>query len=271
MQILPNPVAQKQTEVAQRQAAVSAFTHKLQRDRERERAEKERKLKEFMERKAREVAMKQQQEKSAQLEAKTGPLKVKKAEMAKAREEAAERLRQEQMYAALDPDERGRIVDSASMDDGYGPQVVRIHDPEPAVLGPRGRVHREGQLDVNRPVQPVAPEIARAMDLEARIAARKQYDQHVRQMQAVTIQASLQQVHNEHQVTDLWNLALQLSARLGALQQQSVPPVPMQAWPDPRSLAGALPMPAQPLGLLMHPAEPPMSDAMVQLLDNTKA
>lgn len=45
VQILPNPVAQKQTEAQQRQAAVSAFVHRLQREQDAIRGEKERRLK----------------------------------------------------------------------------------------------------------------------------------------------------------------------------------------------------------------------------------
>lgn len=60
---------------------------------------------------------------------------------------------------------------------------------------------------------------------------------------AMAAQAEVQQVRNERHVGDLWELALQLSARLGALQQQQhvqlQPPPPVPAWLDPHQVGRA--------------------------------
>lgn len=58
------------------------------------------------------------------------------------------------------------------------------------------------------------------------------------------VQAELQQARNEQHVGDLWDLALQLSARLGALQQQQGYPVGAgvpPAWPESQQLPALLP------------------------------
>lgn len=64
---------------------------------------------------------------------------------------------------------------------------------------------------------------------------------------AMAAQAEVQQVRNERHVGDLWELALQLSARLGALQQQQhvqlqPPPPPVPGWLAPHQ---AMPSPTR--------------------------
>ncbi|KAG2447275.1 hypothetical protein HYH02_007605 [Chlamydomonas schloesseri] len=262
------------------------------------------------------------------------------------RMEVIERRRRERLQGPGSPqrgarsvlvDDFGNPIDS---DMESGPQVVRVHDPD--MSGQTGRVYRAGSARPTRPlvtapqrpasahpavrpVQPLPPPPAassRALDLEARLAARKLYDQQLREMQAAerrdssrgrdtsrgrdnsrgrnrspaagrkhhsstvhshsrsrsphkrakqgtrrsrsgsragsasrrkstapggaggsavsAVHAELQQARNEQHVGDLWDLALQLSARLGALQQQQGYPVGAgvpPAWPDVQQLS----------------------------------
>ncbi|KAG2491840.1 hypothetical protein HYH03_009796 [Edaphochlamys debaryana] len=357
-------------------------------------------LKEFMERKAKEIAARQQAEKQAALDAKTAQLKASKAEMTKARErahkyaetskdapraprpawmdvvpgestatigfqrpalarrppqeqpdfdlvserslphhmsdamrmEVAERRRQERMHGGGSPtnsrggrsvlvDDYGHPIDGD--EDEFGPQVVRVRDPDHGIPG-GGRLYKPGQIrprprsasQAGRPTSsnpsarpsqagnPLPPNRLQVLEMEARMAARKQYEQQLRELQALerrdisrgrdtsrgrdnsrgrsptagrkhhsvtrhsrsrsphkrakqrtrrsrsgsqgastqrraelvselvaAEQAEQMQARNERQVGDLWDLALQLSARLGALQQGGVPPV-QQAWPE---------------------------------------
>ncbi|EFJ46101.1 hypothetical protein VOLCADRAFT_105672 [Volvox carteri f. nagariensis] len=221
------------------------------------------------------------------------------------RMEATERRRQERRADLSSPDRTRSghpvLVDnfghSIGDDDlGSGPQVVRVQDPESEQPA---RVYRSSSARPGRPLMntaqalaqiaarqqvgyPIAPETLRALEVEARIAARKKYEQHQREVQArvkqqmrrarseprtgsanrrvpapqpppnaapprdpeqrmpddypTAVQAELQQARNERHVGNLWDLALQLSVRLEALQRQGMlglPQQPIQAWPDP--------------------------------------
>ncbi|GLC67393.1 hypothetical protein PLESTF_000551400 [Pleodorina starrii] len=295
------------------------------------------------------------------------------------RMEATDRQRQERRFGSVSPTRsrggRPMLVDNfghplGDDDWGGGPQVVRVHDPE--MPEEAGRVYREGSARPTRPLvnpapsraqsalrhiqvgQPIAPETLRTIDLEARLAARKKYEQHQRELQAAerldmslgrdtsrgrdnsrgrrrsptagrkheatslnsrsrsppkrakqqmrrsrsasragsanrrvpaaepqaatagsrgaarltageyptTVQAGLQQARNERHVDSLWDLALQLSARLGALQQQGLMAAPqqaVQAWPDPQAQLEHQQLQAASLRGTLLPYPPPVA------------
>ncbi|GFR52009.1 hypothetical protein Agub_g14432 [Astrephomene gubernaculifera] len=184
-------------------------------------------LKEFTARKAKEMAEKLKQEKTAQLEARTAHLRIMKEQMAKARERAQKYAETAKERPAEYKEPRPAWVDiavdaapataqhvplnrSADVMAGLAQQrrqgedalhtVVRAQEADGgakdsragrASTAPRTRPANAGRSLSAQPVKrqpakiaPAPAEVLRAAELGARLAARKQYDERVREMQA---------------------------------------------------------------------------------------